>query len=49
MPPTGVTVREMSATGTDDLSLLQAEIEGLATALGVERMPDGTIDEVRTI
>lgn len=48
-PNRGATVREMSATRTDDLYLLRAEIEGLATALGVERMPEGTVEEVRAI
>lgn len=37
-PHRGATVRELSAEAIRDLYLLRAEIEGLATALAVERM-----------
>ncbi|MQA87467.1 MAG: FCD domain-containing protein [Streptosporangiales bacterium] len=39
-PHRGATVRELSADAIRDLYLLRAEIEGLATALAVERMTE---------
>jgi DNA-binding GntR family transcriptional regulator len=48
-PNRGATVRELSATRTEDVYLLRAEIEGLATAIAAERLRDGAMDGIRAV
>lgn len=45
-PHRGATVRELSPTRLQDVYLLRAEVEGLATAVAVERMSDDDIAAV---
>lgn len=48
-PHRGATVRELSPTRTEDVYLLRAEIEGLATAIAVERMKDEDLDGILAV
>lgn len=45
-PHRGATVKELSSDRIQDVYLLRAEIEGLATAVAVERMTDEDIEAV---
>ncbi|MGH3748653.1 MAG: GntR family transcriptional regulator [Micromonosporaceae bacterium] len=46
-PHRGATVRELSPTRTQDVYLLRAEIEGLATQVAVERMKDSDLERIQ--
>lgn len=48
-PHRGATVRELSPTRTQDVYLLRAEIEGLATAIAAERMADSDITAIQAL
>ncbi|TYK44547.1 GntR family transcriptional regulator [Actinomadura decatromicini] len=43
----GATVKDMTPQEIEDLHLLRSEVEGLATALAVERMEDAALDRIR--
>ncbi|TDD34601.1 GntR family transcriptional regulator [Actinomadura sp. KC06] len=43
----GATVKDMSPQEVEDLYLLRSEVEGLATALAVERMDDTAMNRIR--
>lgn len=45
-PHKGATVAELSPGNVKDLYLLRAEVEGLATRLAVQRLPEGAGDEI---
>lgn len=48
-PHRGATVRELSQERVHDVYLLRAEIEGLATAIAVERMTDADMEKIEAI
>jgi len=49
VPHRGATVRELSPSHTEDVYLLRAEIEGLATAIAAERMKDSDMVGIRSL
>jgi len=48
-PHRGATVRELSQERVQDVYLLRAEIEGLATAIAVERMTDADMEHIEAV
>jgi DNA-binding GntR family transcriptional regulator len=48
-PHRGATVRQLSPTRAEDVYLLRAEIEGLATAVAAERMKDEDFDAILAV
>jgi DNA-binding GntR family transcriptional regulator len=49
VPHRGATVRELSPPHSEDVYLLRAEIEGLATAIAVDRMDDSDMVGIRAL